>query len=210
MPKYRGPPSPMETVFGVPDRRTLSKKKIQKIKKPKIQKSQNWWSIVVQSWDPFFVLREPHFVLFCFHLFFLSIPFVGGHPFCVVLFSFVVRCPVPWSSVVVVVPYFVLFFRRFVGDAWCVIWHINLYPGRKKIKNFLVLRCWFLGGQLLILAPEQEKKRKTPQGSRREFVLCFSGWSVSTVVDGGSGDLFVFVPCHPVLTVNRSDIRWSS
>jgi hypothetical protein len=131
-------------------------------------------------------LGEPHFVLFCFHLLFLSIlevqPFVGGHPFCVVLFSFVLKCPVtvPWSSTVVVVPYFVLFFFgsfnfcipgcypqwcglsvglislsplwwgvccgscwgvftslglidcRLVGVPWCVMWHINLYPGRKK------------------------------------------------------------------------------
>jgi len=96
VPKYRGPPSPMETVFGVPDR-TLSEKKIKKIKKPKIQKSKILWSIVVQSSNPSVVLREPHFLLFC--LLFLSIPevqpFVGGHPFCVVLFSIVVRCPFP-------------------------------------------------------------------------------------------------------------------
>jgi len=40
------------------------KKKNQKINKPKIQKSKNLWSIIVQSIDPSFVLGEPHFVVF--------------------------------------------------------------------------------------------------------------------------------------------------
>jgi len=41
VPKYRGPPSSMKTVFGVPDR-TLSKKKSnKKSKNPKISKSIN-------------------------------------------------------------------------------------------------------------------------------------------------------------------------
>ena len=33
---------------------------------------------------------------------------------------------------------------------------------------------------------------------------CFSGWSVSPVVHGESGDLVVFVPCHPVHTGLRN------
>ena len=135
------------------------KKKSQNIKKSKIQKSKNLRSIVVQSRDPSFVLGEPHFVLFCFHLLFLSIPevqpFVGGHPFCVVWFSFVVRCPVPWSSVVVVIPYFVLFFCRFIGDhPWSSFWFSNkqhyLSWGR-LVRN---LTYQFISGK--------EKKYKLP------------------------------------------------
>ena len=69
VPKYRGPPSPMKTVFGVPDR-TLSKKKIQKIKEQKIQKFKNLWSIVVQSRDPALCWGNPILCYFVFIHFF--------------------------------------------------------------------------------------------------------------------------------------------
>ena len=53
-------------------------------------------------------------LFFCFCLFILSSvevqPFVGGDQFCVVLFSFVLICPVQRSSSVLGVTYFVLVF----------------------------------------------------------------------------------------------------
>jgi len=71
-----------------------------------------------------FVLKEPDFVSFCFHLRFLSIPevqpFAGSHLFCVVSFSFVLSCPVPWCSVVMVYLFLCNFFCLFV---------LLMYPG---------------------------------------------------------------------------------
>ena len=86
VPKYCGPPSSMETVFGVPDR-TLSKKKNpknQKSKNPKIQKSKkskNLWSTVVQSTDPSLCWWSTPF---CVIFLFLFIYFVQcrGPTFC--------------------------------------------------------------------------------------------------------------------------------
>ena len=54
--------------------------------------------------------------------------------------------------------------RRFVGDTWGKICYINLYPGRKKTKNSLVLCCRFFGGQLLILALAAEQENWDRRG----------------------------------------------
>ena len=111
------------------------KKKIHKIKKPQIQKSKKFVfhrspvqrSIFCVGGTPFCGI----FFSFTFSVHSRCPTFCWGSPICVVLFSFVVRCPVPCSSVIVMVPHFVLINRRFVGGTWCIIWHINLHLGRK-------------------------------------------------------------------------------
>ena len=54
--------------------------------------------------------------------------------------------------------------RRFVGDTWGEICYINLYPGRKKTKNSLVLCRRFFRGQLLILALAAEQENWDRRG----------------------------------------------
>ena len=64
------------------------------------------------------------------------VDFVGGDPFLVVLFSLVLICPVPRSSSVFGVPYFVLFFCSFkfcvpgCYPRWCDVSEglLSLFP----------------------------------------------------------------------------------
>ena len=154
--------------------------------------------------------------LFCTILFFCSFKFCipGCYPrWCGVSAGLLSLFPLWWGvgcgSCWGVLMSLALIDGRFVGDAWCVMWHINLYPGRKKkLPCFALSVPWRSIAHLAAWAGK--KGRKTPDSNQRVFVIYFSGWSVSPTVDGESGDLFVFVPCHPVLTVNRSDSRRSS
>jgi len=88
----------------------------QRSKNPKIQKYENLCSIVVQSTDPSLCWVYSNLCYFVFIYFILSgvevQPFVGGDPFCVVLFSLVLICPIPRSNFVFGLPYSVLVFLR--------------------------------------------------------------------------------------------------
>jgi len=71
--------------------------------------------------------------------------------------------------------------RRFVGDAWCEFFHIDLYREKKKQKHpcfALLVRVSVLSYSGLIapwrsiahLGARAGKKRRTPQGNQRESV----------------------------------------
>ena len=91
-------------------------------------------------------------ILFCTILFFCSFNFYipGCYPrWCGVSVGLLSLFPLWWGvgcgscwGVFMSLP---LIDRHFVGDAWCVMWHINLYPGRKKKQElpcFALLFPW--------------------------------------------------------------------